>query len=120
MQKYFCFFAPNTLCALVVALGKKQVPFSMDIGNEELMQECLPKYSLVLTASAGFIGGRWGQLPLAPLVMGAPLQVWNLQVWTVSLSHTGHIVTYYHYYALAALPFNMPMVRKLLLFVEQN
>ena len=42
----------------------------------------------------------------------APLQVWNLQVWTVSLSHIGHIVTYYHYYALAELPFNMPMVRK--------
>ena len=41
--KYFCFFAPNTHCALGVALsGKKQVPFSMDcmaIGNVELMNE---------------------------------------------------------------------------------
>ena len=32
---YFEFFAPNTHCALVVALSeKKKVPFSMAIGNE--------------------------------------------------------------------------------------
>ena len=32
-------------CALVVALSeKKEVPFSMAIGNEELMHECFPKH----------------------------------------------------------------------------
>ena len=77
---------------------------------------CCPQHlrmvlSPTLTHRAGFIGGRWGQLPLGPPVR-PPMQVWNLQMWTVSLTHTGHIVTYYHYYALAALPFNMPMVRK--------
>ena len=51
-------------------------------------------------AIARFIGGHWAQLPLGPMVRGASLQVWNLQVCTVSLSHTGHIVTYYHYYAM--------------------
>ena len=37
MNKYFYFFAPNTKCACVVALSeKKQVPFSMAIGNGQL------------------------------------------------------------------------------------
>ena len=46
MLKYFLFFVPNTHCALVVALsGKKQVPFSMAIGNVELMHERFPKHS---------------------------------------------------------------------------
>ena len=47
MLKYFCFFAPNAHCALVVALSEKkmQVPFSMAIGKGELMQECFLKHS---------------------------------------------------------------------------
>ena len=45
MHNYFYFFAPNTQCALVVALSeKKQVSFSMTIGNEELMHKCFPKH----------------------------------------------------------------------------
>ena len=47
MHNYFCFFAPNTNCALVVALSeRKQVPFNMAIGNGELMHECFPKHLL--------------------------------------------------------------------------
>ena len=43
MYKDLYFPALNTHCALVVALSeKKQVPFSMAIGNEELMNECFP------------------------------------------------------------------------------
>ena len=38
LHTYFYFLAPNTHCAL--ADGKKQVPFSMDIGYEKLMHEC--------------------------------------------------------------------------------
>ena len=29
---------------------KKEVPFSMAVGNEKLMQECFPKHSLTETA----------------------------------------------------------------------
>ena len=37
MQKYFYFFARNTKCALVVAVSeKKQVPFSVAIGNGDV------------------------------------------------------------------------------------
>ena len=50
MHNYFYFFAPNTHCALVVALSEKQVPFSMAIGNEKPMHECSPKHSRVGTA----------------------------------------------------------------------
>ena len=51
MRKYFYFFAQNTLCALVVALSeKKQVPFNIAIGNEELMHECFTKHSRMGTA----------------------------------------------------------------------
>ena len=31
-------------------VGKRQVPFSMAIGNEELMHECFPKHSPMGTA----------------------------------------------------------------------
>ena len=41
MHNYYKFFAPNTHCALVVALSeKKQVPYSMALGNGEHMHEC--------------------------------------------------------------------------------
>ena len=45
MHKHFYFFAPNTKCALVVAVAlseKKEVQFSMAIGNVLLMHECFP------------------------------------------------------------------------------
>ena len=52
MHNYFQFFAPNTHCALVVALSeKKQVPFRMAIGNGELLHECFPKHSRMGSAS---------------------------------------------------------------------
>ena len=45
------FFAPDTHCALVVALSEKsKVPFSMAIGNGELMHECFPKHLRTETA----------------------------------------------------------------------
>ena len=51
VHNYFYFFAPNTYCARVVALSEKtQVPFSMAIGNGELMHECFPKHSSMGTA----------------------------------------------------------------------
>ena len=51
MHNFFWFFAPNTHCALVVALSeKKLVSFSMAIGNGELMHKCFPKHSLMGTA----------------------------------------------------------------------
>ena len=45
VHKYFYFNTPNTHCALVVALSEKQVPFSMAIGNGELVHECFPEHS---------------------------------------------------------------------------
>ena len=63
---------------------------------------CCPQHLRTVPDLQGAVGGN---CPWAPR-SGPPLQVWNLQMWTVSLTHTGHIVTYYHYYALAALPFN--------------
>ena len=46
LHKYFYFFAPNTHCALVVAVSeKKKVPFSMAVENVELIHECFPKHS---------------------------------------------------------------------------
>ena len=46
MLNYFYFFAPNTNGALVVAPSEqKQVPFSIAIGNNELMHEYFPKHS---------------------------------------------------------------------------
>ena len=49
--KYFCLFAPNTHCALVVSLSeKKQAPFNMVRGNEELEHECFSKHSRMGTA----------------------------------------------------------------------
>ena len=46
MFNYFYFSAPNTHCALVVAQPKKkQVPFTMTIGDVELVHECFPKHS---------------------------------------------------------------------------
>ena len=51
MHKFFDIFAPNTNCALVVALPvKKEVPFSMAIGNVELMHCCFLKHSRKDTA----------------------------------------------------------------------
>ena len=57
--KYFYFFAPNTHCALVVALSKKkQVPFSITVRNVELMHGCfihLPIRSICTTTYRIFI-----------------------------------------------------------------
>ena len=38
------------MCTCSCTIGKKQVPFSMAIGNAELMQECLLKHSRMGTA----------------------------------------------------------------------
>ena len=55
MHNYFLVFTPNTHCALVVALlEKKQVPFSVVIGNGELMHECFSKHSPMGTARTKF------------------------------------------------------------------
>ena len=51
VHKNFYHFTPNTHCSLVVALlGKKQVPFSMAIGNVKLVQEWFSKHSRMGTA----------------------------------------------------------------------
>ena len=51
MLQHFYFFDPNTHRALIVALSEKNtVPFSMAIGNEELMHACFPKHSSIRTA----------------------------------------------------------------------
>ena len=41
MHKYFYVYTPNTKCALS---EKIIVPFSMAIGNIELMHKCFPKH----------------------------------------------------------------------------
>ena len=49
--KFFYFFAPNAHCALVGAQSQKmQLPYSITIGNVELMHECLSKHSRMETA----------------------------------------------------------------------
>ena len=54
MHKYFYFFAPNTKCALVVALSGKSkysILFGMAIGNGELKTyEWFPKHLRMGTA----------------------------------------------------------------------
>ena len=48
MLKFVCFFAQNKHCALLVALLEKmQVPYSIAIGNMELMRECFPKHARI-------------------------------------------------------------------------
>ena len=42
MHNYFDFFRYEYDCALVVALSEKQGPFSITIGNGELMHEWFP------------------------------------------------------------------------------
>ena len=51
VHKYFYFFcSENKLCTCSCTDRKKQVPFSMAIGNEELVHKCFPKHSLMGTA----------------------------------------------------------------------
>ena len=51
MRLYFYLLPADSLYALVVALSeKKQLPFSMEIGNVELGQECFPEHSRMGTA----------------------------------------------------------------------
>ena len=38
------------MCTCSSTVGKKQVSFSMTIGNEELMQECFPEHLRMGTA----------------------------------------------------------------------
>ena len=63
MHNYFCFFAPNTKCALAVAL-----PFSMAIKNEELMHEfiiiivrILPPWTIFQRSTVNFCKPRGPQ-----------------------------------------------------------
>ena len=48
--KHFLFFALNTMGTWNCTVEKKQVPFSMEIGNVELMHECFPKHLNMGTA----------------------------------------------------------------------
>ena len=48
---YFWFSTPDTHCALVIALSEKKLaPFSMAIGNVEIMHECSHKHFCMGTA----------------------------------------------------------------------
>ena len=38
------YLVSNVCCAHVIALSKKQAPFSMAVGTVELINECFPKY----------------------------------------------------------------------------
>ena len=44
-QVFLLFRSQYTLCTCSCTVGKKQVPFRMASGNEELMHECFPKHS---------------------------------------------------------------------------
>ena len=50
VRSYYYHIVHDSHCTLVVALSEKQVPISMAIGNEELMQECFPKHWRMGTA----------------------------------------------------------------------
>ena len=43
-QLFLVFLIEYTLCSCSCTVGKKQVPFSMAIGNGELVHECLPTH----------------------------------------------------------------------------
>ena len=48
-QVFLLFHSEYTVCTCSCTVRKKQVPFSMAIGNE-LVQECFPKHSQMGTA----------------------------------------------------------------------
>ena len=43
-QLFLVFRSEYTMCTCSCTVGKKEVSFSMIIGNEELMHECFPKH----------------------------------------------------------------------------
>ena len=49
-QLFLVFRSEYTMCTCSCTVGKKEVPFSMTIGNEELMDECFPKHLRMGTA----------------------------------------------------------------------
>ena len=52
MREHFYFFrSEHTLCTRSCTVGKKVVPFSMAIGNEEVTHECFTEHTRMGTAS---------------------------------------------------------------------
>ena len=49
-QLFLVFRSKYTMCSGSCTVGKNHVSFSMTIGNEELMHECIPKYLRMGTA----------------------------------------------------------------------
>ena len=49
-QLFLVFHSEYILCTCSCTVGKTQVPFSMVIGNGELMHECFPKHLRMGTA----------------------------------------------------------------------
>ena len=63
----------------------------------------------VSTTRCRIYRGPFGAIAPMPAGQGGPpASLQQYQVWTVSLSHTGHNQHIVAHYALAALPFNLP------------